>query len=332
MKKSTMKKLTALALSGLLALGLAACGQEGGGETAKLGVIQYATHASLDNCYAGFLEGLAEGGYVDGENLTIEFQNANADPAACDLMAKNMVSEGSDMVMGIATPAAMSLYGAARGTEIPVIFTAVSDPVGAGIVESLAAPGYNCTGASDELDLAAQVAMIRAFLPNASIIGVIYTASETNSVTQLAVLEEVAPQYGFEVRAVSVTNAAEVATAAASLVSAGVDCINNFTDNLVVENLSQVLNAANEAGIPVFGSEEEQVKNGCLACQGIDYLALGREAGRMAAKVLSSQANAAELAVYVTSEYSPFYNSAVAASLGLSVPAEYANAVDVAAE
>jgi len=99
----------------------------------------------------------------------------------------------------------------------------------------------------------------------------------------------------------------------------------------VVDNMSQILNATNEAGIPLFGSEEEQVINGCLACQGIDYIALGQETGRMAASILSGEANAAEMAVYVTSEYSPFYNSQVGAALGLELPAEYSNATDVAA-
>ncbi|NLF35020.1 MAG: ABC transporter substrate-binding protein [Clostridiales bacterium] len=345
MKKKTVKKLLALTA---LVFSLTACSN--GGETSDptptpdesgpvqsaqlesktIAVLQYATHASLDNCYTGFVQGLAEGGYTEGENLTIEFQNANAIASDCDLMAKNMIATGYDLVAGIATPAAMALYGAARDTDIPVIFSAVSDPVSAGIVQSLEAPGYNCTGTSDELDLDAQVAMIRGFLPDAAKIGIIYTTSEPNSITQLERIKEIAPNYGFEILSVGITNPSEVATAAASLVSSGVNCFNNFTDNLVVENLSQMLNAADEAGIPIFGSEEEQVRNGCLACQGIDYIALGQETGRMAAKVLSGEAEAGALPVYVTSEYAPFYNSAVAQAMGLSLPEDYSNAVDVA--
>jgi putative ABC transport system substrate-binding protein len=356
MKKNNLKKLLSVVTTAALALtmgaGLMGCTSTAGSTTGStaatsstasqstgtsaakknvtVGVIQYATHPSLDNCYTGFVQGLADGGYVEGENLTIDFQNAAADSSSNDLMAKNMISSQYDMVMGIATPSAMALYADARDTDIPVIFTAVSDPVGAGVVESLDAPGVNCTGSSDVLDLAAQLELIRAFLPNADTIGVVYTTSEVNSVTQLKELQEIAPDYGFEIKAVGVTQASEVATAAQSLVSEGVDCFNNFTDNLVVENLGQLLNAANEANIPVFGSEQEQVKNGCLACQGIDYTALGYKTGLMAAAILDGDKTAAETPVYTTSEYSPFYNSKVAATLGLELPKDYTTATDVA--
>lgn len=335
-----LKKLAASILVLALTASLAACGAGGSsssqaasgqssGKKLQIGVIQFAPHPSLDNCYKGFLQGLEEVGYKNGQNVTIDLQNAQGDAANGDLIAKNMVSKKYDMIMGIATPAAMSAYSAAKGTDIPVVFTAVSDPVSAGIVKSLEKPGTNCTGTSDVLPLEEQVKMIRAFLPQAKKIGVLYTTSEPNSVSQLASLKKIAGNYGFEIVETGVTNASEVATAAASTVAKGVDCLNNFTDNNVVNNLSSVLQAANKKKIPVFGSEVEQVKNGCLASQGIDYVALGAQTGKMAASILKGEKKAADLPVFLVKDFSPVYNKTVLDSLGLSLPKDYENAAEV---
>lgn len=340
MKKNNTKRTIAMVLSALTALTFTACSNSneqqsgpaasGNQETFTVGVVQYATHPSLDNCYEGFVQGLAEEGFVEGENLKIEFQNAQNDTANCDLMAKTMVTERVDLLAGIATPAVMSAYSAAKDTDIPVIFTAVSDPVAAGLVKSIAEPGTNCTGTSDVLPLEKQVEMIRAFLPDAKKIGILYTTSEPNSVSQLEKIEAIAPEYGFEIVSVGVTNASEVASAAAAVVAKGADCINNFTDNNVVDNLSSVLKAAGDAGIPVFGSEIEQVRNGCLASQSIDYVALGAETGRMAARTLKGEA-AASMPVYEVEDCTPVYNKAVCDTLGLTLPAAYQDAENVGA-
>lgn len=340
--KCKFTKIMALALAVLSAASMGACSQQSADSTAggssaaeakqlKIGVIQYAVHPSLDNCYKGFLEGLEEAGYQNGKNVTVDFQNAQGEPSNADMIAKSMVAKKEDMIVGIATPAAMSAYGAAKQTEIPVVFTAVSDPVAAGIVQSKEKPGVNCTGSADVLPLKKQLEMIRAFLPNAKKIGVLYTTSEPNSVSTLKTFQELAPQYNFEVTAVGVTNASEVSAAAASVVAKGADCINNFTDNNVVDNLSTVLQAANKAKIPVFGSEEEQVKNGCAASVSIDYVALGKETGKMAAKILKGEAKAADTPVYTVSDGVSVYNSGVLKNLGLSVPSAYSDARDVAA-
>ena len=301
------------------------------GEKVTIGVIQYATHPSLDNCYTGFVQGLAEAGFVEGENLTIDFQNAQADMANSDMMAKNMVSKKESMIMGIATPAAMSAYAATKNDGIPVVFSAVSDPVAAGIVNSIESTGTNCTGTSDVLNLEAQMKMIRAFLPDAKKIGIIYTTSEPNSISHLEKFKALAPTYGFEIVEVGVTNASEVASAAASVVAKGIDCINNFTDNNVVENLASVVQAADKAGIPVFGSEVEQVKNGCLASESIDYVSLGKETGKIAAEILNGK-KPSEIPVALISDTTPVYNQAVLDKLGLTLPADYADAQAVSAE
>jgi putative ABC transport system substrate-binding protein len=297
--------------------------------TLKIGVIQIAPHPSLDNCYQGFIEGLAEAGYIDGQNIKIDYQNAQGEMANSDMIAKNMVSSKYDLILGIATPSAMSAYSAAKDTEIPVVFSAVSDPLAAGIVKSLEKPEFNITGTSDVLPLEAQLKMIRAFLPEADKIGIIYTTSEPNSISHLASFEKLAPDYGFELLAIGVTNASEVATAATTLVSKGVDCINNFTDNNVVNNLSSVVHAAEKGKIPVFGSEVEQVKNGCLAAESIDYVSLGRETGRIAARILKGEAKAGDIPVALISDSTPVYNEQVSTALGISLPEEYKDAQNV---
>lgn len=330
--KHLLKKMAALMMSAVLAAACMACGAPAGSsaggqnETIKIGVIQFAAHPSLDNCYNGFVQGLEEAGFKDGENLEIDFQNAQNDTSSSDLIAKNMVAKKYSLLAGIATPSAMSAYAAAKSTDIPVVFTAVSDAVAAGIVQSNEKPGGNCTGSSDVLPLEQQVQMIRAFLPDAKKIGILYTTSEPNSVSQLKEIKEIVKEYGFEIVDVGVTSASEVAAGAATLIAKGVDCINNFTDNNVVDNLSTVLQAANEANIPVFGSEEEQVKNGCLASMGIDYVALGKETGKMAAQILKGEAKAGDLPVFMVKDYAPVYNESVLNALGLSLPSAYADA------
>lgn len=316
----------AAACSSSVGTASAVSGQNAGGKKVSIGVLQYATHPSLDNCYTGFKLGLKEAGFEEGKNLTIDFQNAQADNGNSDLMAKNMVSKKYDMIMAIATPAAMSAYSAAKDASIPVVFTAVSDPVAAQLVRSLDKPGESCTGSSDVLPLEAQLKLIRSFLPKAKKIGVLYTTSEVNSVSNLKRFKELAPKYGFEIDDVGITNSSEVASGAASLVAKGVDCVNNFTDNNVVNNLSTLLQATDAAKIPVFGSEIEQVKNGCLASVSIDYVSLGKKTGEMAAKILQGKAKAADTPVYVVTDGTPVYNKSVMEKFGLTLPPDYSNA------
>lgn len=332
-KKKFMTGIIASVLMITFLISMASCNQQSndnGTDVLEIGIIQFAPHPSLDNCYEGFVEGLKEAGFVDGENIKIDFQNAQGEMSNSDMIAKNMAASKYDMIVGIATPAAMSAYSAAKDTDIPVIFTAVSDPLSAGIVKSIDKPEYNVTGTSDVLPLEAQLQMIRAFLPEASKIGVVYTTSEPNSVSHLSQFKELAEKYDFEIVEAGVTNASEVAAAAMSVVSKGVDCINNFTDNNVVNNLTSLLHAAESAGIPVFGSEVEQVKNGCMASESIDYVSLGLETGKMAASILKGEQKASDTPVKLISDSTPVYNSSIMESLGLTLPDEYAGAEDVA--
>lgn len=294
-----------------------------GTDTVKVGIIQYATHPSLDNCYEGLVKGLQDAGFVDGQTMELKLVNAQGSSETADQLAGNFVANEYDLIVGIATPAAISAYSAARSTEIPTVFCAVSDPVAAQLVQSLESTGTNCTGSSDLLNLEAQLKLIRAMQPDAKKIGVLYTNSEANSVSQLKKLNELAPTYGFEVVSSGVSSAADIPQMAADLVSK-VDCINNFTDNTVVDNLQVLLQQANAAGIPVYGSEIEQVKGGCLASETLDYVALGEKTGALAARILKGE-SASSLPVVLVEDSYPVVNTDVAAQLNITIPDAYAS-------
>ncbi|MCM1091349.1 MAG: ABC transporter substrate-binding protein [Butyrivibrio sp.] len=315
------KKVLALVLTAAMAAAaLSGCGAK---EGYTIGISQFADHGSLDNCREGFLAGLAEEGIKEGENLTIEYVNAQADPGTAGMTASNFVTKKVDMICAIATPSATTAYNATMNSDIPVIYTAVTDPVGAGLANADGSPVGNVTGTSDVLAVDAQLQMIRLILPEAKTIGIIYTTSETNSVSAIAQYKAVAGEYGFEIVDSGVTAMSEVALAAADICGK-VDCITNLTDNTVVSALQTVLEEANKAGIPVFGSEVEQVKNGCVASMGLEYIELGKQTGRMAAKVLKGEAKASEMNFEVISEPSLYVNFAAAKKLDLELPASYA--------
>ena len=306
---------------------LTGCGSTGSGSTASgtaeytIGVTQIAEHGSLDNCRKGFIEGLAEAGFKENENIVIDYQNAQGDPSTATMIAQNFVSKNYDLVCAISTTSAMACYNAAQGTDIPTVFTAVSDPVYAQLVQSLETPGRNCTGTCDALPVEDQLKMIREMMPDAKKIGILYTTSEENSAANLAIYKELASKYDFEIVDYGITSSSDIPLAMDSLLGK-VDCISNMTDNNVVNNLDTVLSKASEANIPVFGSEVEQVVNGCVASMGLDYVAIGRQTGKMAAEILSGS-NPAEMPVITVNESSLYINSDIMAKYNLTVPDSY---------
>lgn len=292
------------------------------GKNYTIGISQFAVHGSLDNCRQGFLQGLAQEGIVEGQNLTVTYENAQADTGTAGQIADNFVANGVDMICAIATPSAASAYTATMKSDIPVIYTAVSDPVSAGLARVDGTPVAEITGTSDKLPVEQQLEMIRKMLPDAKSIGIIYTTSEANSETTIKEYEAAVAAYGFTLETVGISTTADIPLAADSLVSK-VDCINNLTDNTVVQGLATVLSKANAAKIPVFGSEVEQVKNGCLAAVGLDYTALGIQTGGMAAKVLKGEAKASAMNFELISECGLYVNKAVATELGITLDETY---------
>lgn len=332
----TLKNLIAAILTLTLVLGLTACGSssssetsaESGGESAtyKIGISQYGEHGSLDNCREGFLEGLAQAGIVEGENLEVLYENAHFDNQMTTQIGQTFSAADVDLMVGIATPSAVACYNAAEDKDIPVIFTAITDPVEANL------DAGNVTGTSDALPVEGQLKLIRALQPDADTIGIIYTTSEPNSVSAIRTYEELAGDYGFTIDAVGVAAQEEVTQAADTLISRGVDCLSNLTDNNVVGVLSAILEKTNEAGIPIYGSEVEQVKLGCVAGAGIDYVQLGIQTGLMAAKVLTGEATCADMPYETIENYGLYINSDAIAAMGLTVPDDIASQAQECAE
>ena len=313
-----MKKMTSLLLAICLFSLMTPCGTALA-DTVRIGIAQYADHPSLDNCREGFLEGLAMGGYIQGQNLEVDYQNAQGDIGLAAIIANAFVSSGMNLVCAIATPMAVIAVTTADG-RIPVIYTAVSAPVASELAYADRPFDGNATGTSDQLPVRDQLALIRALQPQAKTIGLLYTIGEINSQVQASLYREAAADYGFEIVESTITTAADIPLALPKLISQ-VDCISMLTDNTVVQHLDLVLDQTDAAGLPVYGSEIEQVKNGCVAAVGIDYLELGRKTGLIAVRVLQGE-SADSIPFEVLSEFDLFYNQEVLTRMSLSVPEE----------
>ena len=343
MKKFT--RIICIVMALVMALSLAACGTkqetaapdttpdtntetntETKADVPVIGISQYGEHASLDNCREGFIQGLKDAGLEEGVDFEISYQNANFDDSVATQIAQSFSANNVALMCAVATPSATACFAAAEDKDIPVIFTAITDPVAAGLDSG------NITGTSDKLPVEAQLDLIRQMQPDAETIGIIYTTSEANSVSAIAEYEEKAPDYGFTIESIGVTAQSEVTQAADTLIKKGVDCFSNLTDNNVVGVLSSILEKTNEAGIPVYGSEVEQVKLGCVASAGIEYFELGRQTGAMAAKILKGEATAEEMPYETVTGFNYYINSEAIAELGLTVPEAIADSAIESAE
>lgn len=311
-----IKKLAALVIALALTLTMTAFAAAES-KTYTIGIAQFAEHPSLDNCREGFIQGLAEKGYVEGENVKFIIQNAQADMGMTQQIAQQLAQK-CDLVCAIATPMAQAALNACMDANVPVIYTAVSDPVASMLANEEGKSDKNVTGTCDLLPVEAQLKLIRSFLPEATKIGILYTTSETNSESQLKLYQDLAGEYGFEIVASGISTGADIPLACDNLLPQ-VDCLTNLTDNTVVSALALVLDKANAAGKPVFGSEIEQVKLGCVAAEGLDYVALGRQTGLMAAKVLKGEVKASDMAYEVISDPSLYVNAEALARFGITL-------------
>lgn len=311
------KKLVSLVLSLVMLLSLCSFAAAEESKTYTIGIIQFADHPSLDNCREGFIQGLAEAGLVEGVNVTFVYQNAQASVADCTLIAESMAAT-CDLICAIATPAAQAAYNVCDGKGIPVIYTAVSDPIGADLAGADKLGVGNVTGTSDELPVAAQLSLIRAMMPDAKKVGILHTTSETNSDSTLATYQALAAEYGLEIVEKGIADISELALALDALLPQ-VDCTTNLTDNTVVSGLELVLEMSREADKPVFGSEVEQVKNGCVAAAGIDYVLLGKQTGAMAARVLGGE-EAQTIAFETFADAFLYANEEAMAQFGITLP------------
>ena len=315
-----MKKVTAILLVlAMVMMMLSGCGSknaESGDEMFKVGIIQLMEHPSLDTIRESIIEGLEDEGYVEGENLKIEYQNGQNDMSTMKNIAQTFVGDGCDVIVAIATPAAQAALS--ETTEIPIVFAAITDPVGAGLVDSLDNPGGNVTGTSDEVSAEMIMNLAKDITPDFKTIGVLYNIGEDNSVSVGAQLKEYAGENGYKVIESTVTNTGEVQQAAQYLADK-VDIVFSPIDNTVASSMAVATETFNNAGIPFYVSADSMVNDGGLATCGIDYTVLGRETAAMIADILEG-ADPAAIAVRKMSEMSVYVNKETAKALNIEIP------------
>ena len=287
------------------------------GKVYRIGIGQFAEHPSLDNCRLGIIEGLKEQGFVEGKNLEIKYDNAQTDGSFASQIYNNYKNNNFDLVFAIATPMAQSAYSVFRDTATPIVFSAVTDPVAANIANEDMTPVGNITGTSDKLPVKDQILLIRKMYPDTKRIGILYTTSEVNSLSSIKEYEMIASEFGIEIVTQGINETSDLPMAVDSLLrkNKGVDVVTNITDNTVVASLPIVLEKAMEHKIPVFGSEVEQVKNGCIASMGLEYFELGKQTGRMAAQILRGEKKASEMNYEIIANSSLYLNLATAEKL-----------------
>lgn len=315
-----MKKVTAILLVlAMVMMMLSGCGSknaESGDEMFKVGIIQLMEHPSLDTIRESIIEGLEDEGYVEGENLKIEYQNGQNDMSTMKNIAQTFVGDECDVIVAIATPAAQAALS--ETTEIPIVFAAITDPVGAGLVDSLDNPGGNVTGTSDEVSAEMIMNLAKDITPDFKTIGVLYNIGEDNSVSVVAQLKEYAGENGYKVIESTVTNTGEVQQAAQYLADKA-DIVFSPIDNTVASSMAVATETFNNAGIPFYVSADSMVNDGGLATCGIDYTVLGRETAAMIADILEG-ADPAAIAVRKMSEMSVYVNKETAKALNIEIP------------
>ena len=316
-----MKKVLALVMAFVMMLAVTGCSESTADDgVVTVGVIQFMQHASLDEAYQGFVDGLAEAGYVEGENLKIDFQNASGEVSNCQQICDIFANSGIDLALAIATPAAQSAVNVFQETDIPVFFTAVTDAVGAGLVESNEAPGKNVTGTLDMPVIADQIAVIKDVLPEAKKIAILYTSSEANSEIQANEAKAAAEALGLEVVIQTSSSSNDIPQVIASVVGS-VDAIYIPSDNAFASAMATVNQAAVENQIPVFCAVEAMIAEGGIATTAIDYYELGKQTAAMAVRVLNGE-SVSEIAVETQKDCALVVNKTFAESVGVTIPAE----------
>lgn len=317
--KKIVKIVSVLLALSLLAVCFAACSES----KPTIGIIQFGSHGSLNNCYDGIIKGLEENG-IDLSKYNVELLNSNFDPSLSQTQANKLVNEKAKVIIAIATPSAIAAANAAETAGIPVVYCAVTDP-------STMANYKGVTGASDIPNFEKQLEVVTAFMGKSNLkIGVMYSTDESSSPIQVSSLKEAAKKYaGMEILDSAVADITTIDTKTNELIERGAECFINLLDNTIVGKLeTNILPITNAKKIPVFGSEIEQVKVGCVASASIDYINVGKLSGKSAAQILNGT-DVKDIPVATIREPENFYNSKVCATLGLTVPTTV-SATDVA--
>lgn len=308
-----IKKIIAFILTLTIIFAFAGCASDTS-EKKTIGIIQFGSHASLNNCYDGIMQGLKENG-INEEDYNIEYVNSNFDASVSQTQANNLVNKKASVIIAIATPSAVAAANAAAENDIPVVYCAITD---ATVMKNY----ENITGSSDIPNFEKQLEVVTGFMNKTDLkIGVLYSTEESSSPVQVENLKAAAKKYeGMEILDSAVADINTIDAKTNELIDRGVDCFVNLLDNTVVGKLeTNILPITNEKKIPVFGSEIEQVKVGCAASASIDYIDVGASAGKAAAEILGGK-SASEIPVAYITEPTNYYNSKVCGELNLTVP------------
>ena len=328
------KKKLALILSGLLVMtGLMSCSNtnmeekegsttessenvESDGKTYTIGVNQLVQHDALDASREGFIEGLKEKGFEEGKNLKIDYQNAQGDMAIAKTISDQFVTSKVDMIFAIATSSLQASYNATK--DIPIVFTAVTDPIDAGVANSWESSGTNVTGTSDMVSMEEQLDLLTELVPDIKTLGVIYNSSEANSLAQVQELKKEAEKRNIDIKEISVTTVNEI-NQNLSAALGSIDALYAPTDNTVASAYDLVGNLCINKNIPILCGEEAGVSKGGLCSIGIDYFKLGKEAGYKAAEILNGKAPS-DIEISTLSDMSITINTDVVEKLNITVP------------
>jgi putative ABC transport system substrate-binding protein len=308
MAKRTLRTLVGASL-------LAAASLVQAQDAKTVAITQIVEHPALDAVYQGIKDQLAEQGYKEGENLTVLHESAQGNAAIASQIARKFVGENPDVIVAIATPSAQTVAAAAK--NIPVVFSAVTDPVGAKLVRSLEAPGGNITGVSDMLPIEKHIDLLQRVMPEAKRIGTVYNPGEANAASLVNLLDERLAARGLTLVKAAATKTSEVLGAARSLVG-DVDAIYLTTDNTVISAAEAVISVGERAKIPVFAADTATVERGAVAALGFNYYEHGRQTGQMVYRILQG-AGTADMPVETMDTLDLFVNPDAAERMGITL-------------
>lgn len=322
--RGTGALVSVICLMLVMALALPAmsgCGPAQPEEVYKVGITQIVTHPALDLCRQGFIDQLAEEGFIEGENIEYDISHPEGDMSLAASIAQKFVSQKVDLIFAIATPTTQACAQAAKGTDIPVVFGAVTDPVAAGVVDSWEKPGGNVTGCSDWADVGLQVGLAMSICPDVKKLGVVYNAGEVNSVVQIDELKKAAPGLGIEeIIEANAATTADVMAAAQSLVGR-VDAIWEPSDNTVASAIEALVKVCEDNQIPLFGSDISMAKAGAISGLGLDYYVNGVECGKIAARILRGE-SPADIPIAMCPMTIIYLSPPAAERMGVTIPPE----------
>lgn len=283
----------------------------------RIGVIQLVEHPALDACYTGFIDSLSAAGYVDGETIAVDYQNAQNEQANCATIAQKFVNDKVDLIYAIATPAAQAVANLTK--TIPILISAVTDPESAKLVKSNKKPDTNVSGTSDLTPCAEQIKLLKKLIPDAKTVGMLYCSNEQNSFFQIEIAKAACYELGLSYVDATVSNSNEIQQVVQSLVGR-VDAIYTPTDNMIAAGMPTVALVANQNKIPVICGEKGMVDGGALATYGINYYELGRQTGEMAIRILRDGEKISEMPIEYNERCTLTINETTRKLLGIEIP------------